>query len=297
VTRVASDTEVPLLAAERPAHRGADTRVIRIVPTTGWAALRLGELWDSRELLFFMVWRDVKVKYKQTAVGVLWAIFQPFLMMLLFVTVFGRIASFKPPGVPYAVFVYSGLLPWTLFATSLANTSASLLANQVLVTKVYVPRLLIPLAATMNGVVDFCLAFVVLLGVMAFYGVAPAITALLIPLFILLVVLTSLAVGLWLSALNVRYRDIQYVLPFIVQLWFFVTPVLYQASQVLPARLKIVWELNPMYGVLQGFRWALLGNSAGVGPSAFISAAVVLVLLVGGLMYFRRTEKSFADLI
>jgi lipopolysaccharide transport system permease protein len=267
-----------------------------IKPAHGWVRLDLSELWQYRELLYFLIWRDVKVRYKQTALGAAWAILQPFLTMVVFSFFFGRLAGVPSDGLPYPLFTYTALLPWQLFAYALNESGNSLINNQRLISKVYFPRLTVPLAAVLAGLVDFAIAFVVLLGMMVFYGIAPTARIVLLPLFILLALLTALAVGLWLSALNVIYRDVRYVIPFLTQLWFFLTPIAYPSSLV-PLRLRPLYALNPMVGVVEGFRWAMLDSSNPVGPLVYVSALVVIVLLVGGLAYFKRMESVFADVI
>lgn len=263
----------------------------------GWTSLDLRELWDYRELLYYLVWRDVKIRYKQTAIGVVWALLQPFLTMVIFTVIFGHFAKLPTNGVPYPILTYSALLPWMLFTSALGNATTSIVSNQGLVTKVYFPRLLIPFAPVVGSVVDFALAFLILIGLMVWYGFAPTVWVVLLPAFIVLALLTALAVGLWLSALNVRYRDVQYAIPFLIQIWFFATPIAYSAL-VFPANIRPFLGLNPLAGVVQGFRWALLGHQAGqVGHLMLVSVVIVLVLLVGGIAFFRRMEKSFADVI
>lgn len=267
-----------------------------IAPTRGWAALNLGELWRYRELIYFLTWRNIKVRYKQTAIGAAWALVQPLLTMLVFTLIFSRIAHVSSNGVPYPLFAFTGLLPWTVFATALTTAGTSLVTDANLVAKVYFPRLAVPLAAVLAGVVDIVLAFVVLVGMMAFYGVSPSAAVVTLPLFILLAFLTTLAVSLWLSALNVKYRDVRYTIPFLTQIWLFLTPVAY-ASSMIPPRFRLIYGLNPMTGVVDGFRWALLGTAQAPGRLVYVSSVVVLVLLVGGLCYFRRMEREFADVI
>lgn len=270
--------------------------VVVIRPSRGWVSLKLQDLWEYRELLYFLVWRDVKVRYKQTVLGAAWAILQPFLTMVVFSIFFGRLAGVPSDGIPYPVFAYTALLPWQLFAHALTESGNSLVANQQLITKVYFPRLVIPISAVLAGLVDFSIAFVVLLGMMFYYGIVPTAAASALPLFILLAIATALAVGLWLSALNVQYRDVRYTIPFLTQFWLFATPIAYSSSLV-PEQWRALYGLNPMAGVVEGFRWALLGKSGGVGPLMIVSALVVGVLLVGGLVYFRRMEKTFADVV
>lgn len=270
------------------------TIVIR--PSRGLISLKLRELWDYRELLYFLIWRDIKIRYKQTVLGAAWAILQPLLTMVVFTIFFGRLAGVPSDGIPYPVFSFAALLPWQLFARALTESSNSLVGNQGLITKVYFPRLVIPMSAVLAGLVDFVIAFVVLLIMMVYYGIVPTINVLALPLFLLLAIATALAVGLWLSALNVIYRDVRHTIPFLVQFWLFLTPIAYPTSLV-PEQWRTLYGLNPMVGVVEGFRWALLGREGGVGPVVLASALVVGVLLVGGLFYFRRMEKTFADVI
>jgi len=267
--------------------------VIQQMP--GWASLGLGELWDFRELLYFFVWRELKVRYKQTVLGVAWAIIQPVMTMIVFSIVFGRLAGVPSDGLPYPVFAFCALLPWQLFAFALNESSNSVVTNQRLLTKVYFPRLLMPLAAVCVGLADFLLSFVVLIAMVVYYGITPGVAVWTIPLWTLLAVLTALSAGLWLSALNVRYRDIRYTLPFLTQLWLYATPVAY-ASSLVPAAWRPFLALNPMGGVVEGFRWALLG-SARPDANVAVSIGVVAVTLVGGLLYFSRTERTFADIV
>ncbi len=270
--------------------------VIAIRPSRGWVPVRLGDLWAYRELLYFLVWRDVKVRYKQTALGALWAIIQPFFTMVVFSVVFGHFGKIPSDGIPYPVFSFCGLLPWQLFAHALTQSGNSLVASQNLITKVYFPRLVIPLAAVLGGVVDFAVAFVVLIVMMLYYGTLPTLAIVTLPLFLVFILATAFAVGLWLSALNVQFRDVRYVLPFLAQFWLFATPVAYPAS-LLPARWRGLLALNPMTGVVEGFRWALLGTARPPALIVAVSATIVVVLLAGGLFYFRRMERTFADLV
>jgi len=267
-----------------------------IQPSKGLISLKLKELWDYRELLYFLIWRDIKIRYKQTVLGAAWAILQPLLTMIVFTIFFGRLAGVPSDGIPYPVFSFAALLPWQLFARALTESSNSLVGNQGLITKVYFPRLVIPMSAVLAGLVDFAISFVVLLIMMVYYGIIPNIHILTLPLFLLLAIATALAVGLWLSALNVIYRDVRHTIPFLVQFWLFLTPIAYPTSLV-PEQWRTLYGLNPMVGVVEGFRWALLGTEGGVGPVVLASALVVAVLLVGGLFYFRRMEKTFADVI
>jgi lipopolysaccharide transport system permease protein len=270
--------------------------LVRIRPSRGWAPLHLGDLWEYRELLYFLVWRDIKVRYKQTALGVGWAVIQPVFTMIVFSIFFGWLGKIPSDGVPYPLFAFCALLPWQLFAHSLSESSNSLVANQNLITKVYFPRLVIPLASTLAGILDFAIASVILAVMMAYYGVAQTAAVWTLPAFVLLAVITALGVGLWLSALNVEYRDVRYTLPFLTQIWLFLTPIAYPSS-LLPDAWKLVYGINPMVGVVEGFRWASLGTGDGPGPMLAVSAGVSLSLFVSGLYYFRRMERSFADTI
>jgi len=269
--------------------------VVIIRPSRGWVSLNLRDLWEYRELLYFLIWRDVKVRYKQTVLGAAWAILQPFLTMVVFSVFFGRLAKVPSDGIPYPVFAYTALLPWQLFAHALTESGNSLVANQQLLKKVYFPRLVIPISAVLAGLLDFSIAFVVLIGMMFYYRIVPTAVAFTLPLFLLLAIATALGVGLWLSALNVQYRDVRYTIPFLTQFWLFATPVAYSSSLV-PEWIRPLYGLNPMAGVVEGFRWALLGKG-GVGPLMIVSALAVTLLLLGGLVYFRRMEKTFADVV
>jgi lipopolysaccharide transport system permease protein len=267
-----------------------------IRPSRGWISLKLGELWDYRELLFFLAWRDISVRYKQTVLGAAWAIIQPFFAMIVFSLFFGRLAQIPSDGVPYPIFSYTALLPWQYFATALAGSGDSLVASANLLSKVYFPRLVIPLASVLPPLVDFAIAFVVLMGMMLFYGIAPTWQIVWLPFFLLLALITSLGAGLWLSAMNVQYRDIRYTIPFITQFWMFASPVVYPSS-LIPEQWRPLYGLNPMAGVIEGFRWALLGTETAPGPMIIVSVFVSLVLLVSGAFYFRRMEKTFADVV
>jgi len=267
-----------------------------ITPPAGWLNIDLRELWNYRELLYFFVWRDVKVRYKQTAIGALWAILQPFLTMLIFSLFFGRLAHIPSNGLPYPVFYYSALLAWLYFASALQNATQTMVENQRLITKVYFPRLLLPLGAVTSGLVDIAFAFVVFLGMLVYYGIAPGRAMLLMPLFLLLAVLTALGVGLWLSALNAIYRDVRYVVPFLIQFWMFASPVAYPSSLV-PERWRWLYGLNPMAGVVEGFRWSLTGYGQPPNLMIAISTAMVLLVLAGGVTYFRNMEGTIADVV
>lgn len=268
----------------------------RIAPPSGWLNLNLREFWESRELLYFLVWRDLKVRYKQTAIGALWAILQPFLTMLVFSLFFGRLAHIPSNGLPHSVFYYSGLLAWLYFATALQHATNTMVENQRVITKVYFPRLLLPVAAVTSGLVDLAFGFIVFLGMMVYFGIAPHQAFLTMPLFLLLGVLTALGVGVWLSALNAIYRDFRYVVPFLIQFWMFASPVAYPSSLV-PERWRWLYGLNPMAGVVEGFRWSLTGH--GQPPTLLLaaSAVMVLLLLAGGVAYFQKMESTIADVL
>jgi len=285
---LAEAARAPMGAGERP--------VVVISATRGWTALRLGELWKYRELLYFLVWRDVKVRYKQTMLGAAWAVLQPLLTMMIFTLLFSKLAKVPSEGVPYPIFAYCALVPWTLFAFALGESGNSLVNSQHLVTKVYFSRLVIPIAPVLVGLVDFSIAFVLLLGMMVYYGVHPGIAIVTLPLFLLLAIATALGVGLWLSALNVEYRDVRHTIPFLTQFWLFASPIAYPSSAV-PAKWRVLYGLNPIAGVVEGFRWALLGTHRPSVPMVLASSAVVALLIFSGLIYFRRVEKTFADVV
>jgi lipopolysaccharide transport system permease protein len=287
--------EVRQAQAPAPGKPQAAPRAVVLEATRGWAALRLEDLWSNRELLFFLVWRDVKIRYKQTVLGAAWALLQPFLTMVVFSIFLGSLARVPSDGIPYPLFIFAGLLPWQFFANALNQSANSLVNNATLLRKVYFPRLLVPMASTLAALVDFALSFIILAGMLLYYRQAPTVGVLAIPLLVVLAVVAVLGVGLWLSALNVQYRDIRYTVPFLIQLWMFATPVVYPSS-LLSEPWRTLYGLNPMVGVIEGFRWALLGTSP---PSAMIglSAVVSVVLLVTGLFYFRRMERTFADII
>lgn len=268
----------------------------RIRPSGGWRAVNLLEVWRYRELLFFLTLRDIKLRYKQTALGVAWAVLQPLATMSVFAIFFGKLGKMPSDGQPYALFVLCALLPWQLFAYALTQSSNSLVAEQRLITKVYFPRLIIPVASVLSGLVDFAVALVLVMIGMAIFGVIPTVAVLALPLFVVFAVGTALAFGLWLSALNVQYRDIRYTIPFLTQFWMFLSPVAYPASMV-PEQYRAWYGLNPMAGVIEGTRWALLGTEAPDWGLMAVSATVVLVLLAGGLFYFKRMEATFADVV
>jgi len=270
---------------------------IYIKPTTGLAALNLRDLWVYRELVFFMIWRNLKVRYKQTLLGATWAIIQPLMTMIVFNFIFGNVAKVPTDNIPYPIFSYTALLPWGLFTTALNQASRSLTTNQNMVTKIYFPRLVLPISSVLAGLVDFAIAFVILIGLMFYYGVTPAWNVLwTLPFFLLLSIVAALGVSLWLSAINVQYRDVNYALPFLTQFWLFITPVAYSAS-VISDKWQLVYSLNPMAGVVNGFRWALLGAGSGPDLALWISVGISLFILVSGLFYFRNMERTFADTI
>ena len=274
----------------------ASVPVITITPSRGWVPLRVREIWEYRELLYFLVWRDVKVRYKQTMLGAAWAIIQPLLTMVVFSLFFGKLAKVPSDGIPYPLFAYAALIPWTFFANGLNQASNSLVGSANLVKKVYFPRLVIPVASVLSGVVDLLLAFVVLVAMMGYYGFLPTANILFLPFFLVLALMAALAVGLWLSALNVEFRDVRYTLPFLTQLWLFATPIAYPSS-LLSEPWRTVYGLNPMVGVVEGFRWALFTGATRPGNIVIASSFATLVLLVGGAFYFRRMERTFADVI
>jgi lipopolysaccharide transport system permease protein len=276
--------------------RNSDLPISVYEPTHGWLSLRLGELWHYRELLYFLTWRDIKIRYKQTALGVAWAVLQPLITMVIFSVIFGQLAKLPSDGIPYPVFSYAALLPWGLFSGALQRAGTSLVVNSNLITKVYFPRLVIPISAVAAGLVDFVISFVVLLGLMLYYKITLTWMIFTIPLFVLLAVLTALAVSLWLAALNVQYRDVQYMIPFLIQAWMYASPVAYSAGLIPTGPWRIVYGLNPLAGVIQGFRWALLGGNP-PNELMVISVVMVLLLLVSGLYYFRRMERTFADVV
>jgi lipopolysaccharide transport system permease protein len=297
-----TETEAPVreASAERPVDvapgQSSSPRVTVIRPAARWPHLDIPELWHYRELLFRLAWRDVAVRYKQTSIGVLWAILQPFLTMVVFTLVFGKFANFPSKGVPYPIFVYSALLPWTYFASSLSAASGSLVSNKALVTKVYFPRVLLPLAGVLVPLVDFLFAFVVLVGLMAWFDVWPGWALVLAPFFLLMALVTALGVSLFLSAVNVRYRDVPYAIPFIVQIWLFLSGVVYAIS-ALPEKWQWVLALNPMTAVISGFQWGVLDAPAPDLGKTLVSIAALASIFVVGLWFFRRSEPRFADTI
>lgn len=277
-------------------RRVEEIHVIRIKPSHGWVSLGLAELWKYRELLYFFIWRDIKVRYKQTILGAAWAIIQPFFTMVVFSLFFGHLAKMPSDDVPYPIFAYAALVPWMFFANGLNQSSNSLISGSNLIKKVYFPRLAIPIATVLSGVVDFILAFIVLLGMMLFYGIAPTINTLWLPFLLILALVTALGVGLWLSVMNVQFRDVRHAVPFLTQFWLFATPIAYPSS-LLSEPWRTIYGINPMAGVVEGFRWALLGTDTAPGPIIAVSALAALTLFVGGAFYFRKKEKTFADVV
>jgi lipopolysaccharide transport system permease protein len=271
-------------------------RPLRIEPSHGLLRLRLREIWDYRELLYFFVWRDIKVRYKQTAIGAAWAVLQPFMTMVVFSLFFGKLAKIPANGLPYPVFYYTALLPWIYFAGALQSATNVIVEQQRVITKIYFPRVVLPISAVLGGLVDFGVSFVVLLGLMAYYGIAPGGATVYLPVFLLLAILTALGIGLWLSALNAFYRDVRYVVPFLVQFWMFASPVAYPSSLV-PEKWRWLYGLNPMAGVIEGFRWALTGQGQPPGEMMLASSGAVLALLFSGLLYYRAMEGSIADVV
>jgi lipopolysaccharide transport system permease protein len=279
-----------------PDQRSSDDMIL-IEPMRGWVPINVRELWQYRELLVFFIWRDLKVRYKQTILGIVWVILQPVMTMIVMSVVFGKMAGIPTDGIPYPIFAYSALLPWTFFAGGLSRASGSLVGSVSLVQKIYFPRLILPIAAVVDGIVDFLLAFIVLVGMMVYYNIYPTLSMvwLLIPLLILST-LAALGIGLWMAAVNVRYRDIRYIVPFMTQFWMYITPVVYPSSLV-GHSWKTVYSLNPMVGVINGFRWVLLNRGGAPGITIWISVVVSIVTVITGAMYFRRMEKTFADVI
>ncbi len=283
-------------ALTEPAEGSPGERHLRIEPSTGWVSLRLLELWEYRELLYFLIWRDIKVRYKQTLLGAGWAIIQPLFTMLVFSLFFGRLAKVPSDGIPYPLFSYTALVPWTFFAQGLTQSSDSLVGSANLIQKIYFPRLAIPVGTVCAGMIDFALAFGVLVILSLSYGIRPTVNILWLPLFVVLALVTALGVGLWLSAFNVKYRDVKYVVPFITQVWMFATPIAYPSS-LLSGKWRVIYGLNPMAGVVEAFRWALLGAKTAPTEMIAISWLAAIMILVSGAYYFRRMEKTFADVV
>jgi lipopolysaccharide transport system permease protein len=274
----------------------SDRPMFRIEPTKGWTSLKLKDLWEYRDLLGIFVWRDLKVRYRQTVVGALWAIIQPFLTMVIFSVFFGGLAKIPSENIPYPIFSFAALVPWTFFSNSINQASNSLVNSAEMIKKIYFPRLTMPIASMLAGLVDFLLAFIILIGMMLYYGFLPNKNILWFPFFLGLAMMTSLGVSLWLSAMNVQFRDVRYMIPFITQVWLYATPVAYSSS-LLVEPWHTLYGINPMVGVVEGFRWALLGTGTTPGPTVLVSFIVALGILVSGAYYFRRMEKIFADVI
>ena len=287
------------IAAANAARVGsALVPVLRIEPSRGWVPLNLRELWDYRELLYFLTWRDIKVRYKQSVLGIAWAVIQPFVAMVVFTIFFGKLANLGPEGVPYPIWNYAAMVPWTYFAFALTQSSNSLVGSSALLKKIYFPRLVVPIAATLSGLVDFAIAMTVLIPMMLVYGYVPTLNTLWLVPLVLLTFVTAFGIGLWFSALNVQFRDVKHAVPFLVRIWFFCTPIVYStADKITDPTWMAIYSLNPMVGVAEGFRWALLGLDTKPGPMILVSAVVSATIFVGGLFYFRRMEKTFADVV
>jgi len=267
-----------------------------ISPSRGWLSLNLKEVWEYRELLGILAWRDITVRYKQSIVGIGWAIIQPLMTMIIFTIIFGKFAKLPSDGLPYPIFAYCALLPWTYFARSLGDSSDSLVGSSHLITKVYFPRLILPISKVFSGLIDFAIAFAILVGMMAWYRIAPTKGVLALPLFIGIAMLAALGVGTWFTALNVRYRDVKFVIPFLVQIWMYASPVAYSTS-LIPEKWQWIYGLNPMVGVIEGFRWAMLGKAAPSITLLLIPSLIIFAILISGLYYFKKMEKTFADII
>jgi lipopolysaccharide transport system permease protein len=282
--------------AQLDEHRAAPLPVTRIEPRVGWFALDLRDVWDYRELLYFFVWRDLKVRYKQTAIGAAWAVLQPFLTMLVFWLFFAKLAKMDTEGLPGPIFYYCALLPWTYFASSMQNATTVVVEQQRVITKIYFPRVILPISSVLSPLVDFAIAFVMFIALMVFYHIAPTRALLWLPVFLLLAVLTALGVGLWLSALNALYRDVRYIVPFLVQFWLFASPIAYSSS-IVPPRWRLLYGLNPMAGVVEGFRWSLTGRGQPPGAIALASTGAVVLVVLGGLAYYHAMESTIADVV
>ena len=289
-----TDKEAEKFLPERKISK--ELSVTTIEPSSGWISLKLDEIWEYRELLYFLTWRDIKVRYKQTILGAAWAIIQPFFTMVIFSLFFGKLAKIPSDGIPYPIFAYAALVPWTFFANGLTQSSNSLVGSANLIKKVYFPRLVIPISSVVSGAVDFVLAFIVLLGMMFYFGIVPTVNVVWLPFLLLLAFVTSLGVGFWFAAMNVQFRDVRYTVPFLTQFWMFATPIAYPSS-LLDEPWRTLYGVNPMVGVVEGFRWALLGTDTAPGGIILVSALVSLAILIGGAFYFRRMEKTFADVV
>jgi len=297
IVDTATEQETTSVPASMPRAEPAPAYHLRIEPSRGWVSLKLRELWEYRELLYFLIWRDVKVRYKQTVLGAAWAIIQPLMTMVVFSLFFGNLAKIPSDGIPYPIFSYAALVPWTFFANGMGQSSNSLVGAANLIKKIYFPRLVIPISSVISGVVDFALAFLVLLGMMLAYGIVPTLNVIFLPFLLLLAFVTALGVGMWLSAMNVQFRDVRYIIPFLTQFWMFATPIAYPSSLIENDLLRALYGLNPMAWVVEGFRWALLDADTAPGPIILASSAAAVLLLVSGAFYFRRMEKTFADVV
>ena len=286
----ATQTQMPVAA------KSLEYPVVRIESRRGWLALDLGEVWAYRDLVYFFIWRDIKVRYKQTVMGAAWAVLQPVLTMIVFSLFFGKLAKIPSQGLPYPIFYYCALLPWMYFATAMQSATNIVVENQRVITKIYFPRVVLPISSVLSGLLDFAISFVVLLFLMAYYRMAPTSAVIWLPLFTLLAVLTALGIGLWLSALNAMYRDVRYIVPFLVQFWMFASPVAYPSSLV-PAKWRWLYGLNPMAGVIEGFRWALTGHGQPPGILLAASSAAVVLLVLSGLVYYHAVEGTIADVV
>ena len=285
-----------VVANKKTAFSDSGSSITVVEPSRGWTRLNLRDLWEYRELLYFLTWRDIKVRYKQTALGAAWAVIQPFFTMVVFSLFFGRLAKIPSDGIPYPIFSYAALVPWTFFAQGLNQSSNSLVGSAHLISKVYFPRLIVPISSVLAGLIDFGIAFVVLVIMIVFYGIYPTAAVIYLPVLLLLAFVTALGVGMWLSAINVKYRDVRYTVGFITQFWLFATPIAYPSS-LLSEPWRTLYAINPMVGVVEGFRWALLGTQTAPGPMVAVSSLVAVALLVSGAFNFRRMERSFADIV
>jgi lipopolysaccharide transport system permease protein len=274
----------------------AEPPVLHISPPQGWWEVDFRELWQFRELIYFFIWREIKIRYKQTAIGAAWAILQPALAMIVFALFFGKLAHMPTEGLPILVFYYAALLPWMYFANSLTNATNAMVSNQAMITKVYFPRLALPLSVVLSGLLDFAIGCLLLVPLLAFYHIRPGLPLLWFPIFLFLTVLMAVGAGLWLSAMNAMYRDVRYVVPFLIQLWLFGSPVAY-ASSIVPAKWRWLYGLNPMAGVLEGFRWSLTGHGDAPGRLLIVSVAIMLAVLATGLFYFQKMESTIADVV
>ena len=284
------------MTTQEPQQRSEKADVTHISPSKGWISFNIKELWQHRELIYFLVWRDLKARYKQTVFGIAWIVAQPLIQMAGFTLVFNKLVGISSEGLPYPIFAYSALLPWTYFANSINRSSTSLVGSARLLTRVYFPRMVIPISGVLSGIIDFCISFVILLFLMTLYQIAPTAGVLLLPALLLFAVVTALGVGLWLSALDVRYRDVHFAIPLFLQVWMYATPIIYPLSKV-PEGWKWIYSLNPMVSIVEGFRWALFPGYTVPDPEIFLSILIPFVLLVSGMIFFRRQERTFADIV